>query len=87
MFSGRFGGSRPTVRDDLHDFASDIGGAGVLEFVANAAQVRVVNYRAHAEQLREIAKTESPGRLPYNLLTLADQYDDFAAQAEFRRLD
>jgi hypothetical protein len=68
------------------DEREDIGGSGVLEFVADAAHARAGHYRERAEQLRDMAKTESLGRLRGGLLNLADQYESLAASVELKPL-
>jgi len=59
---------------------------GVLQFVANSAQERAAHYREKAAQLRTMAEAESIGRLRDGLLSLADQYDGFAATIRVKTL-
>ncbi len=61
-------------------------GEGVLEFVANSAQERCAHYREKAAQLRTMAQAESIGHLRNGLLSLADQFDGFAATINVKPL-
>jgi hypothetical protein len=61
-------------------------GEGVLEFVANSAQERAAHYREQAAQLRTMAEAESIGHLRNGLLSLADQFDGFAATINVKPL-